>query len=700
MEATRLEGISPEYREKPPEYEGLDFSGIRVEGLVDEGETSYFLLEEQLKKDAVGNQSILYVCRRCTKENEAAGTEKFIAKVYYNCVNIDDNAQMKIRRFLHSPEARQNHILPQVNHGYINKSFYCEIYPFCPDGDLSRARYSYEELLAEVLPQLNAALRTIAQAGIVHRDIKPANIYRTGKELFVADFGIATLSDNAYTVRARGTPTYTAPEIALGFTSEKTDYYSLGVTLCDLYKGEPLFKEMSDAEALRCISRRELPLSFAPGHEPLKRLIESLLQYEDKRSGFQQVEEFLRSPKDFVPVIDAGASQINYVFAGTHYRTCDSLSQGLVSKWDEAKNHLFTRTLKTYFDQVQMDIGASAGRVVDDADKAIRQVEANESLSAAEKERLTSLLEDAALMYFLRTLSASYWLGWRGRKYNGLCDIADRLLEGDSDAAALFDRQILQQWVGAFVGRDTEERAALAKAVLLSSLNDACAKKLFILSFSSRAEDRELTWDGRRFPTMDSLFEALTRNAQTFYSNYEALMVSGDFVAFFCRALPLESLGATYAEATDAQLTKKDRFRLLLKIFEATVSRPSDVRSFYLNYGDNADAVWVIRNLLKLYAFEGEKAGALFRKIQGLRLPDPREEDLASLCRALDGFHAVVEELRRLLKDNFFLSYIGQSGGASEDGVFARTSGAFFVYEFWDRPAPASLLHHMNVKQS
>ena len=75
---------------------------------------------------------------------------------------------------------------------------------------------------------------------IIHRDIKPQNIIisKEGK-VKVTDFGIAKAStSNTITSNVMGSVHYTSPEQARGgFSDEKSDVYSLGVTLFEMLTG-------------------------------------------------------------------------------------------------------------------------------------------------------------------------------------------------------------------------------------------------------------------------------------------------------------------------------------------------------------------------------------------------------------------------------------------------------------------------------
>lgn len=79
---------------------------------------------------------------------------------------------------------------------------------------------------------------------IIHRDIKPQNIIisKEGK-VKVTDFGIAkAASSNTLTSNVMGSVHYTSPEQARGgFSDEKSDIYSLGITIFEMLTGRVPF---------------------------------------------------------------------------------------------------------------------------------------------------------------------------------------------------------------------------------------------------------------------------------------------------------------------------------------------------------------------------------------------------------------------------------------------------------------------------
>jgi len=100
--------------------------------------------------------------------------------------------------------------------------------------------------------------------GVLHRDIKPANmIVDIAGKLWVTDFGLARFQDDVgltHTGDVLGTLRYASPEQALarrGVVDQRTDIYSLGVTLYELLTLHPPFEGRDRQELLHQIAFQE-----------------------------------------------------------------------------------------------------------------------------------------------------------------------------------------------------------------------------------------------------------------------------------------------------------------------------------------------------------------------------------------------------------------------------------------------------------
>jgi serine/threonine-protein kinase len=106
----------------------------------------------------------------------------------------------------------------------------------------------------QISRQLCVGLAAAHEQGILHRDLKPANVMIDGRgRAKITDFGLATL---AGTMRAdevgAGTPMYMAPEQRAGKdVTVRSDLYSLGLVLYELFTGQPAFKASTPAELAR-----------------------------------------------------------------------------------------------------------------------------------------------------------------------------------------------------------------------------------------------------------------------------------------------------------------------------------------------------------------------------------------------------------------------------------------------------------------
>jgi serine/threonine-protein kinase len=143
-----------------------------------------------------------------------------------------------------------------------------------------------------VLVQICDGLDAAHQVGVVHRDLKPDNVIvvpgEAGAELVkLLDFGVAKLlnredEDVGFETAAGsviGTPAYMSPEQAGGMLVDaRSDIYSLGALMYDMFCGQPMFRGRAFGEYVRKhLTETPVPPRQTPGGRSLDPALEAVI---------------------------------------------------------------------------------------------------------------------------------------------------------------------------------------------------------------------------------------------------------------------------------------------------------------------------------------------------------------------------------------------------------------------------------------
>ena len=179
-----------------------------------------------------------------------------------------------------------------------------------------KARLSVKEAISIAI-QVSMGIEAAHNNHIIHRDIKPQNIIisKDGK-VKVTDFGIAkAATSNTITSNVMGSVHYTSPEQARGgFSDEKSDIYSLGITLFEMLTGRvPFNGDTTVAIAIKHIQEpmptprdyvAEIPVS-------VEQIVYKCTQkspdrrYQSMSELIEDLKRSLMTPdEDFVKVVD------------------------------------------------------------------------------------------------------------------------------------------------------------------------------------------------------------------------------------------------------------------------------------------------------------------------------------------------------------------------------------------------------------
>ena len=155
-----------------------------------------------------------------------------------------------------------------------------------------------------IILQVAEVLKHLASQQIVHRDVKPGNVMFTNDHCVkMIDLGFAAEDGSKASAEgmAAGTKEYLSPEQALGGASadERSDIYSLGVTLFQLVLGRLPFEESDDQDLLRAhiMERLSSPELKTQGFSPhLQYFIQKMMtkKVEDRYQGFEQLIEAVK----------------------------------------------------------------------------------------------------------------------------------------------------------------------------------------------------------------------------------------------------------------------------------------------------------------------------------------------------------------------------------------------------------------------
>ena len=112
----------------------------------------------------------------------------------------------------------------------------------------------------EMSRKLCAGLAAAHARGVLHRDLKPANVMVDSEgQVLITDFGLAGIAGMLQGAEVRnGTPAYMAPEQLAGReVTPRSDIYSLGLVLYEMFTGRRAFEASTLAELMRI--REESP---------------------------------------------------------------------------------------------------------------------------------------------------------------------------------------------------------------------------------------------------------------------------------------------------------------------------------------------------------------------------------------------------------------------------------------------------------
>ncbi len=275
--------------------------------------------------------------------------------------------------------------LQSINSKYVAKLYETgvwngapfEILPYYMYGSLEGKTFSFEILRKQIIPALNEGIHALHKHGIIHKDLKPSNIMLCDdqKSVAIIDFGISSIREDGNTVvvtKTGMTPEYSAPETFRNLFLEESDFYSLGITLYELYCGHTPYEGASKEVIEQYVAVQKIPFpdKFPP---ELKRLIIGLT-YNDitnrkdkdnpnRRWTYEEVKKWcdgksLPLPGDSLqsPEISASTTIPKVTFQHKQYTQLGEYVDALGSDWKNGKRRLYRSLLSAYFKPFDQEI--------------------------------------------------------------------------------------------------------------------------------------------------------------------------------------------------------------------------------------------------------------------------------------------------------------------------------------------------------
>ena len=626
-----------------------------------------------------GGESIILLCA------DPDGND-VVSKVYYEPVNgagSSISTRSRVLEYMGTEEGKR-YTLAVSEIGLVEFSeskYYFEIMPYCPNTDLSDdGAFSFERIV-EIARQLNDALHSIHQAGIIHRDIKPENLYEIDGQIKLGDFGIAkngAMGRSNVTEHILGTEGYAAPETRRYIYNEKSDYYSLGVTLATLFEGHFVFDNMNyEMQALAQENERLPLLRVDDNREQLENLLNGLCRINSKqRFGYEEVKRWLADHN----YAGGGAEEEwpkAYRLLGDIYRDEQSMFEGITKDeqhWEEAKTMLYSKIIEQFFMSFRTDL-ARAAQIADELYRAENR--------------------DKGLSVFLKNLFAPGPIVWKGYTFKSLAELGSKMVATQNPAAysELLQNHCISHWLSNTEGiKVDDETLKLVDAIeAVSATEPEIACYWFGNSF---APEKMLQICNKKVSTIEELIEALFISPNDFYQTdgYKKLLsrVDGaDLYGF------LFSFG--YKEAVDKEwehLRQCDMFNkttILISMMDNIAVKanvdPAIIRKFFVDYGPIGLATYtqklVARTEDKVYmALDADGKQAL-AKISGFKAPATGNVD--ELFRAYTPLVESVDKLRRNLIEN---PHCILTGVYENKGVICCNLVGCFAFKIFERVAP------------
>lgn len=451
---------------------------------------------------------------------------QYVAKIYRRKVAIKTEISQKLMNI------KSKYVAAIYETGEVN-GFPMEIIPYYRCGSLQGRKYTYEQLKRDIIPCLNEGLKVLHDNGILHKDLKPSNIMVGDnlKDVAIIDFGISSAREENNTIivtKTGMTPEYSAPETFRNLFLEESDYYSLGITLYELFCGYTPYNNMEQEAIEQYISVQRIPF---PDDMPedLQNLIAACTYYDitnrknksnpNRRWTYEEVKKWCNGIKQVIPGEGIGNAKVGdmnpYKFMGETYVEVAELTKALALNWNEGKKQLFRGILSGFFKGCNPEL---AGFCIDAEEEATR-VNGRDDMIFWK------------LLYKLSPNTTDFY--WKGRVYQGLPalgrEILEKLWKNDTSNDTYYYEILEEKMLSNYVAIKADKNKALADAVKgledghkMAGTERAKKKNLYLLAYMLSGQ-KLMHFDGKEFRTVGEFADYMKELLDESYEKFEAM---------------------------------------------------------------------------------------------------------------------------------------------------------------------------------
>ena len=232
------------------------------------------------------------------------------------------------------------------------------------------------QVLENIIKKAAFSIDYFHQQNLIHRDIKPANFLFLNEKpdwqsMVLSDFGISIESDSEHKAEPSEqlrTKVYAAPEsyalvtdekgVATAQISDKSDFYSLGMMMLELWIGKEKFSNIREHDLVKMKNYDNLPYP-EDMPERLLQLLRALTLFNEKnRAGFAEIEKWIKGENIFnlhSQKIDDNIGDIKIIYNAEKKQVAHSKAElvaFMLADKESAKQYLYRGKIAKWFEDL------------------------------------------------------------------------------------------------------------------------------------------------------------------------------------------------------------------------------------------------------------------------------------------------------------------------------------------------------------